>query len=362
MKILILGGTGAMGKHLVDILAERGENVFVTTRSNRDSHENIVYIRGDAHSHAFLNELLKEKWDAIVDFMVYNTMEFQGRVRMLSAATAQYVFLSSSRVYANSETPLTEDSPRLLDVCKDPKYLATDEYALTKARQEDILRLGTERNWTIIRPYITFSEIRLQLGVMEKEAWLGRALQGKKILFSEDIASKMTTLTYGKDVARGIAAIIGRKEALCEAFHITQPKAYLWRELFDVYLDTIEKKTGKRPEVFMEEMSYRLKTAGRYQVIYDRYYNRVFDSSKIAKFVDIPSFISPKEGLRSCLEEFLNTAKSCHISYLNAGMQDRITREFSLPENAKDQLKYLLGRNFPFAINCAVKLKYLIKG
>lgn len=47
--------------------------------------------------------------------------------------------MSSSRVYADSQTPITENSPRLLDVYKEEEYLKTDEYALSKARQEDIL-------------------------------------------------------------------------------------------------------------------------------------------------------------------------------------------------------------------------------
>ena len=50
------------------------------------------------------------------------------------------MFLSSSRVYASQESPIREDSMRLLDVSHDSIYLKTDEYALAKARQEDILR------------------------------------------------------------------------------------------------------------------------------------------------------------------------------------------------------------------------------
>ena len=37
MKILALGGTGAMGVDLVKILARRGENMTVTSRSERAS-------------------------------------------------------------------------------------------------------------------------------------------------------------------------------------------------------------------------------------------------------------------------------------------------------------------------------------
>lgn len=77
--------------------------------------------------------------------------------------------MSSARVYARSaDRQITESSSRLLDICDDEEYLRTDDYALTKARQENMLFCAKTQNWTIIRPYITFSEIRLQLGVFEK--------------------------------------------------------------------------------------------------------------------------------------------------------------------------------------------------
>jgi hypothetical protein len=112
--------------------------------------------------------------------MIYTTQSFKERVNFLLDATSQYVFFSSSRVYADSEIPITEDSSRLLDVSQDKKFLSTDEYSLAKARQENILRKSKRKNWTIIRPYITYSENRLQLGILEKEEWLYRALQGRK--------------------------------------------------------------------------------------------------------------------------------------------------------------------------------------
>ena len=105
MKILVLGGTGAMGVDLVKILAKRGESVTVTSRSERKSEfSNVKYIKGDAHDNAFLKSLLSENYDAIVDFMIYNTEEFKTRRDILLDATGQYLFLSSSRVYRRFST------------------------------------------------------------------------------------------------------------------------------------------------------------------------------------------------------------------------------------------------------------------
>ena len=71
MRILAFGGTGAMGVPLVNILANQGHDVYVTSRSRRDSRPNVTYLQGDAQSDfEFVKEILRDKYDAIVDFMV----------------------------------------------------------------------------------------------------------------------------------------------------------------------------------------------------------------------------------------------------------------------------------------------------
>ncbi|MDD4157779.1 MAG: epimerase, partial [Candidatus Cloacimonetes bacterium] len=176
-----------MGEYLVNLLSKDNIDIFVTSRAEKISQGNIHYLRGDAHDLTFLNDILNEFWDVIVDFMNYNTLEFENRIDLLLKSTSQYVFLSSSRVYAGLNKIITEESPRLLDICTDKDFLSTDEYSLSKARQENILKISNFNNWTIIRPYITYSKNRLQLGVFEKEDWLFRALNGKTIILSNEI-------------------------------------------------------------------------------------------------------------------------------------------------------------------------------
>ncbi|MBC7192800.1 NAD-dependent epimerase/dehydratase family protein [Marinobacter sp.] len=349
-NILVLGGTGAMGAHLVQILAERGDKLSVTTRSPRQSSANIEYVQGNAKEASFLASLFTRKWDAIVDFMVYTTPVFEQRAPQFLAAADQYIFLSSARVYADSSQPISEESPRLLDSSEDSKFLATDEYSLAKARQENILHQSCRKNWTIIRPYITYSEQRLQLGVLEKEGWLYRALKGRTIVFSEDIASKLTTLTYGLDVAGAMAAIIGEPRALGEAYHITQRGAATWREVLNVYLAVLEKHLGKRPKVLLlglDDFS-RCKPA-EYQIKYDRLFNRTFDSSKVAQFVDLQEFTSLEKGLTRCLEAFLEKPDFRAIDWHSEAIKDRYSGEMtSLREigHWKQKIKYLIYRFF----------------
>lgn len=160
-NVLVLGGTGAMGVALVKILSEKYA-VSVTSRSKRDSSPNIRYIEGDAQNINFLKSVLKEqKWVAVVDFMVRNIDNLRDALPLLLDSTDQYIFISSARVYAESNTPITEKTPRLLDISTDKEYLSTNEYALAKAREENLLFDSDKNNFTIIRPSITYNDYRL---------------------------------------------------------------------------------------------------------------------------------------------------------------------------------------------------------
>ena len=348
MKVLVLGGTGAMGVHLVQLLSNKNIETVVTTRNFIQSTDvNIKYIKGNAHNKEFLQSLLMKPWDAIIDFMVYSTQDFKDRVSLLLNSTSQYIFLSSSRVYSDALEYITEKTPRLLDVSNDFEFLATDEYALSKARQEDILKNTGKINWTIIRPYITYSEKRLQLGVLEKEEWLYRALKGRTIIFSKDILSKETTLTYGLDVSKGIQHIIGEKSAIGETYNITSNESVTWKEVLSIYLEVIENKIGYKPKVIYSDLNSFIKThPATYQIKYDRLFNRKFDSSKIYRFIDLREFTQIKLGLKKCIECFVDNPKFDFINWELEAIKDRQAIE-STPLNEIKGLinKYIYLKN-----------------
>src|SRR5690606_16372474 len=239
-----------MGVHLSELL-KQGHEVFITTRKPQSDRDDVTYLVGNARDDKFLTDLLKVRWDAIIDFMVYRTDELKNRLHILLKNTTHYVFLSSARVFANSSSDLIETAPRLLDVSEDTDYLSTDEYALTKARQENLLINSAYDNWTIVRPYITYGENRLQLGVLEKEEWLYRALKGRTIIFCEEMMEKKTTLTYGFDVSQVIANLIGKPEAKKETYNITASISITWGEVLELYVSEILKATGKKPKVIL---------------------------------------------------------------------------------------------------------------
>ena len=365
-NILVLGGTGAMGKPLVDLLS-KDNKVFVTTRIPRESQLNIKYLVGNAQSNDFLLKVLSMcEWDAVVDFMVRSEVNLRGVLPLFLEKTKQYIFISSCRVYSQSESKITETTLRLLDVSMDEDYLKTNEYALAKAREENLLFNSDKNNFTIIRPTITYNIQRLQLGVLEKENWLYRALHGRTIVFSDDISDKLTTMTLGDDVAMGIASIVGKDDAKGQVFHITYPESRPWSEILAIYLKVLEKHLGRKVPIMMTPKSTNLKFKHRiYQLIYSRYFNRTFDNSKISLFCDINKFVSPEVGLTKCLEGFLESPKFAAIAWDIEGVIDRVTGErtaLSEIPSRLEKLTYLAYRyDVVFLLNFIIKLRFFLR-
>ena len=328
MNILLLGGTGAIGKDVATALDNGQNEVYVTSRSTHADVGQVHYLQGNARDLDFLKQALKTaQWDTVVDFMVYHSQDdFTRHMNLMLENTHQYVFLSSCRVFAASNAPITENSPRHLEANNDDEFLNSYEYAVAKAKQEDALRKSKYGNWTIIRPYITFNDNRLQLGVMEKENWLYRALHGRTIVFSDDIASKLTTLTSGHDVSACIAKVIGQPSSLGKTYNVTAPEQHTWSEILNIYLETLEKHLGKQPKVMMTK-EYKSFYGMPFQVKYDRLYDRTFDNSKISQATKGFVFSDVRASLTECLERFMYHPRFLQIDWAEQAYLDKLTKE-----------------------------------
>ena len=190
-----------MGRYLVPILAEKGYKVDVVSLDTVESdNPNVNYITANATDIEYITELLKNGYEAVVDFMIYNTERFRERYEIFLKNTKHYIYLSTYRVYANEEVPITEKSPRLIDASDDKDLLESEDYCMVKARGEDILRNSEYKNWTIIRPAITYSTYRNQLVTIEATDYLPRVFAGKTIILPEGAMDVQATMSWAGDV------------------------------------------------------------------------------------------------------------------------------------------------------------------
>jgi len=300
-KVLVLGGTGAMGVYLVPELASMGYQVKVVSLDNVVSNNpRITYVKANAKDNSFLHSLLQENYDAIVDFMLYYTKEFSEKYEMLLSSTNHYIFLSSYRVYANS-IPIREDSPRLLDVSENKEFLATEDYSLYKAREEDILRASNFNNWTIVRPAITYSKFRYQLVTLEANTVIYRAMNKLPVILPEEAMPVQGTMSWAGDVAKMLSRLVLNPAALKETYTVATSEHHTWEEIANYYKEIIGLEyLTVDTETYLSFFEPSMAKGARYQLLYDRCFNRVVDNSKILLATGLKqSDLMPlKEGLK----------------------------------------------------------------
>lgn len=285
-KVLVLGATGAMGRYLVPMLAEAGHSVTAVALGKApDSFAapGIRCVDANAKDRKTVEGLLAEKPDAIVDFLVYATGELASRLPMLVASTGQYVYLSTYRVYDGKDVPVREDSRLLLDTADDPLIRWSDDYSVFKARGEYTLRGTGRRNWTIVRPSITYSTGRNQLVTLEAPHVVGRADTGRAVVVPESARNVQGTMTWAGDNARFIARLVFNDKALGEAFTLATAEHRTWGEIAEIYARLRGLKAVWAPEEdFLKILSDDPWNFGpARQLRTDRLFDRVIDNTKV---------------------------------------------------------------------------------
>ncbi|MBO5897709.1 MAG: NAD-dependent epimerase/dehydratase family protein [Clostridia bacterium] len=288
-KVLLIGGTGAMGVYLVPELLACGYAVDVLSLDDiKSDTPNLRYFKGNARDKAFVQSVLDEgKYDGVVDFMIYNQHDFPDWYEMFLDRTDHYIYLSSYRIYADEEHPIKETSPRLLEATTDEDFRASNDYAIYKAQGEDTLRASSYRNWTIIRPAITYSSRRFQLVTLEMEKTVRRALLGRTVVLPRGAKDKQATMTWAGDVAKMIACILFNEKAMRETYTVSTAEHHTWGEIADMYGELIGMKVmWVSAEDYIDtfgfgESALRENVWVWRQLKYDRLFDRIVDNSKI---------------------------------------------------------------------------------
>src|SRR6476661_8405787 len=99
MKILILGGTKFLGRHLVDAALAAGHEVTLFNRgkTNPTLFPNIETILGDREHD--LEKLSNRQWDTAIDVAGYVPRVVRLSAQALEKNVKRYIFISSISVY-----------------------------------------------------------------------------------------------------------------------------------------------------------------------------------------------------------------------------------------------------------------------
>ena len=136
MKLLLLGGTKFLGRHVVEAALGRGHEVtlFNRGRTNPDLFPEVERLRGDRDGD--LSALGGRAWDAVVDTSGYVPRVVRASAELLRDAVGHYTFVSSISVYRDFRAPGFDENAPLAQLEDPASEDVQEQYGALKAACE----------------------------------------------------------------------------------------------------------------------------------------------------------------------------------------------------------------------------------
>lgn len=153
MDLLILGGTGFLGRHLVGSALGRGHRVTLFNRgvSGPGLFPEVEELRGERGGD--LRALRGRRWDAAIDTSGYLPREVRASASLLDEAVDHYTFVSSISVYKDfSRRGFDEDAPVLAPPDPEPEVLDQELYGELKVGCERAAGAAMPGRTLVVRP------------------------------------------------------------------------------------------------------------------------------------------------------------------------------------------------------------------
>ena len=317
MRILITGGAGFIGSHLVGALLREGHRVTVVDDFSTGKERNIAHYEGDDLfsfvEGSILDEALMERLVSQCD-MVYHLAALvgvkhvvddplkcimtnvRGTETVLALASrfgCRVLFASTSEVFGrNARLPWSEDDDRVLGSTR----IARWSYATAKALDEHLCFAYHMRGLpvSIVRYFNAYGprlDPRGYGSVIAK--FIGQALRGEPLTVHGD-GQQTRCFTYVTDSVQGTMLVGTSEVALGEVFNIALQQEVTILEL----ADTIISLTGSSSDIKMIPYSEA------YGAGFEDTPRRLADVSKAARMLGFTAAVSLEEGLRKTIAWF----------------------------------------------------------
>lgn len=148
MKLLILGGTIFLGRHIVAAALEAGHEVTTFNRGNitLEEQSEVEKVIGDRS--VDLSVLADNKWDAVIDTCGYEPAIVKKSAQTLKNCVNQYLFISSISVYEGFHSRGMDETARVKSIEDGDEA----EYGSLKAGCEREIEKVFSKRALIIRP------------------------------------------------------------------------------------------------------------------------------------------------------------------------------------------------------------------
>lgn len=225
-NVLVIGGSGFLGRHLVAALAARGLRVTVPSRRRERAKHLILLptvdvVEADVFARGTLERLVAGK-HAVVNLVGILHGDFQrAHVELPQAVVNACRVAGVRRLLHVSSLGASRDAP--------------SDYQRSKAMGEQAVMAASDLDVTVFRPSIVFGP---------EDRFLNLFAQLSRFMAVLALASPRAQFqpVYVGDVAQVMAAALGEKETFGRRFDLCGPRRYTLRELVE-YVCAV---TGRR--------------------------------------------------------------------------------------------------------------------
>jgi 2'-hydroxyisoflavone reductase len=220
MKLLIIGGTRFLGRHLLTAALARDHDVTLFNRGNYPAEPGVEMIHGDRHNDVDLAKLKGRRWDVVVDTCGHLPRTVRSAAEILSNSVDVYVFISSQNAYASVGIPgVDETFPRAtltteqldhanaIDTSGQPSYGAL--YGGLKALSEQAAEEAMPNRVLIVRPGLIVGPYDY---TDRFTYWVARVARGGEVL-APGRPERFVQFIDARDLAEWIVSMAERKAA-----------------------------------------------------------------------------------------------------------------------------------------------------
>ena len=157
MKLLILGGTKFLGRHLAEMALARGDEVTLVHRGQTGTSlfpqaQHLICDRNLGLT-AAVNAAPRKGWDACIDTSAYFPRQVRLAAAALDAHIGRYVFVSTISVYSTFAEPgMSEDAPTAVLPDSNVEVVDGDTYGGLKRLCEEAALSAFGARCLIARP------------------------------------------------------------------------------------------------------------------------------------------------------------------------------------------------------------------
>jgi nucleoside-diphosphate-sugar epimerase len=235
MKVLFIGGTGIISTASTRLAAERGIEMTLLRRGRHEIElpDSVRTITADIHDERAVAQALgTQRFDAVVDWTVFTIGELERDIRLFRGRTDQYIFISSASAYQKpvGHYLITESTPLANPFWQYSRDKIACEERLMKAYRDEGFPI------TIVRPSLTYGDTQIPLAFNSwQTSWtaVDRMRRGKKVIVPGD-GSSLWVITHNTDFAKGMVGLLGHRQAIGHAFHITSDEAMTWDQFYRI--------------------------------------------------------------------------------------------------------------------------------